>query len=66
MTTIPAVGALIKVTRGSSVFLGTVESDSIFHIGGKDGFHVHVHNENGRPCSSSLFVSDEQWSLIPL
>jgi hypothetical protein len=61
----PRIGALIKVVRGSSVYLGTVESDSVFHIGGKDGFHVHVHNENGRPLSSSLFVSDEHWTLIP-
>lgn len=62
----PRIGALIKVTRGSTVFLGTVESSSLFTIGGKTGFHVHVHNENGRQVSSSLFVSDEPWTLIPL
>lgn len=62
----PHIGALIRVTRGPIVFLGTVESDSLFNIGGKDGFHVHVHNRNGVPVSSHLFVTDEPWSLIPL
>lgn len=62
----PPIGALIKVTRGSSVYLGTVDSSFLFTIGGKTGFHIHVHNENDQPVSSSLFVSDEQWSLISL
>ena len=65
-TIAPRVGACVKVTRGGDVFLGTVESDSIFTIGGRDGFHVNVHNHNGAPIRSSLFVSYEQWALIPL
>jgi len=65
LATAPRIGALIKVWRGTSVYLGTVDNDHLFTIGARTGFGVHVHNENGSPCSSALFVSNERWELIP-